>query len=306
MSFDQILDDMRNGVFISHITQEKPVALVLQKYIKRSFGSSFRVFVSSDAKSIGGGTPWFNHIIENLRLSRCYLVLVSQESKRREWINFEAGFGYGCGSVNGLVIPVAVKRFPLSQLSYPMAGIQGRAVENIGLLLEEIGNYLGNSPEPIDTTAYLKELAEAEARLVYKSLVVTPVLDDGRVLRFDIQNVGNVDLELLMLEAIVPVQMILPGTVTFPSKSGIDSAHIAGSGGACRWFGCYSQRGTYRDYPPLLRPIITPSMGAFRPRFMIPLKALTADTPGLSISFQVHAADYPTQRESIKLVELGK
>jgi hypothetical protein len=31
MSFEQVLEDMRNGVFVSHITEEMPVALVLQK-----------------------------------------------------------------------------------------------------------------------------------------------------------------------------------------------------------------------------------------------------------------------------------
>src|SRR5882724_5517769 len=101
--FDQLEQNLRNGVFISHLAQEKPVALVLQKYLQLAFGSDFRVFVSTDSKSIGGGRPWFDHIITNLGLSKCFLVLVSQESKRREWINFEAG--YGLGSVKGLVIP---------------------------------------------------------------------------------------------------------------------------------------------------------------------------------------------------------
>ena len=93
----------RDGVFISHITEEKPVAHVLQKYVKLAFGARVPVFVSSDGKSIGGGKKWYNHIIEHLRLSEIVLVLVSQESKGREWINFEAGFGEGMES---LVIPV--------------------------------------------------------------------------------------------------------------------------------------------------------------------------------------------------------
>jgi hypothetical protein len=84
-----------HSVFISHITEEKPVAEVLQKYLKLAFGSDFRVFVSSDAKSIGGGKKWYTHIIENLKISEVVLVLLSQESKGREWINFEAGFGEG-------------------------------------------------------------------------------------------------------------------------------------------------------------------------------------------------------------------
>jgi hypothetical protein len=104
----------KHGVFISHINEEKPVAAVLQKYLKLAFGDGFRVFVSTDKSSIPGGQKWFNHIIENLRVSQVILVLVSQESKRREWTNFESGFGNGQES---LVIPVAIKAFPLA--SYP-------------------------------------------------------------------------------------------------------------------------------------------------------------------------------------------
>jgi hypothetical protein len=64
--FDKILQDSRSGAFISHISEEKPVALVLQKYLKLAFGADFRVFVSSDSKSIGGGKPWFDYIIRHL------------------------------------------------------------------------------------------------------------------------------------------------------------------------------------------------------------------------------------------------
>jgi hypothetical protein len=141
---DRLKTSQRNGVFISHITQEKPVALVLQKYLKLAFGDGFRVFVSSDAKSIGGGRKWYTHIIENLRMSEVVLVLVSQESKGREWINFEAGFGEGLES---LVIPVTIQNTPLGQLSYPLAGLQGRCIEAIGSILEDIANRIGLTPK---------------------------------------------------------------------------------------------------------------------------------------------------------------
>lgn len=43
-----------SGVFISHITEEKAIAHVLQKHLKLAFGDDFRIFVSSDARSIAG------------------------------------------------------------------------------------------------------------------------------------------------------------------------------------------------------------------------------------------------------------
>ena len=89
----------RNGAFISHITEERPIAQVLQRYIKLAFSESFPVFVSSDGKSIEGGEKWYNHIIHSLRKSEVVLVLLSQESRGRPWINFEAGVGEGSESL---------------------------------------------------------------------------------------------------------------------------------------------------------------------------------------------------------------
>jgi hypothetical protein len=113
------VEKVRDGVFISHITEERSVALVLQKYLRLAFGSDFPVFVSSDAKSIGGGKKWYTEIIESLRLSEVVLVLVSQESRGRTWINFEAGVGEGAES---LVIPVGIAHFPLGQLPLGTSG----------------------------------------------------------------------------------------------------------------------------------------------------------------------------------------
>src|SRR5687768_3920206 len=95
----------RAGIFISHIHTEKTIALVLQKYLRATLGNDVPIFVSSDRDSVGGGRKWFSHITDNLRNRSVVICLVSQESKHREWINFEAGFGDGNGAC---VIPVAV------------------------------------------------------------------------------------------------------------------------------------------------------------------------------------------------------
>jgi len=108
----------------------------------------------------------------SLGLSRCYLVLVSQESKRREWINFEAGFGIGTN--NGLVYTGGNQEFSLGQLSYPLAGLQARNVDDLGILLGDVGNHVGMAPGSVDIASYLGEIKAAEAKLIYKSLVVHP------------------------------------------------------------------------------------------------------------------------------------
>jgi hypothetical protein len=287
----------RNGVFISHITEEKPVAHVLQKYIKLAFSDKVPVFVSSDGRSIGGGKKWYNHIIENLRLSEVVLVLVSQESKGREWINFEAGFGEGMES---LVVPVAIQHMSRGQLAFPLAGIQVRRIDDIGLIVDDIGKRLDTPAGTIDTTAYSQEIEEAEVSLVYKSLKVEPV-PDGNLLNFDITNVGNVDLELLMLEVYVPEFVRGPGF-----GFGDTNCHATVRNGTTYFSSsCYSNRGVCGNSMPLLRPIITPSMGTVRPSFQIPIRRdLDASQREFPIFYQIHAIGYRTEEESRKLSEI--
>jgi hypothetical protein len=78
--------------------------------------------------------------------------------------------------------------------------------------------------------------------LNYKSLKVEPVLE-GQWLSFEVTNVGNVDLELLMLEFSVP------GTARrhpFVTPAELDLKGIAPRDGhPYIWFACYSPRGAY-------------------------------------------------------------
>lgn len=290
----------RNGVFISHINEERAVAHVLQKYLKRAFGDDFRVFVSSDAKSIGGGKKWYTYIIDNVRLSEVVLVLVSQESKGREWINFEAGFGEGAES---LVIPIAIKNMSLGQLSWPLQGLQGRSIDAIGAILDDIGNRLGITSNSIDTKAYQAELEDAEAQLVYKSLTVEPVVA-GNWLRFDIQNIGNVDLELLMLEVSIP-EVALSNVMFLGPNDGVDAQVRTRTHVPYKWFSCYSVRGVYGGIVPILRPIITPSMNKIELPLMIPIvRNLPNDIKQRSIFFQVHATGYRTQEEERTIADI--
>src|SRR5262245_25362655 len=88
-------EDPKTTVFISHIGEEKAVALRLQKLITAAFSDAFPVFVSSDPGSLGGGEEWYHHILDNLAKAKVVLVLLSPESADRPWINYEAGFGRG-------------------------------------------------------------------------------------------------------------------------------------------------------------------------------------------------------------------
>jgi hypothetical protein len=287
-------------VFISHITEEKSVALALQKHLKVAFGESLSIFVSTDKTSIGGGKKWFEQIITQLRSSQVVLSLISQESRRREWINFEAGFGDG-GEL--LVVPVAIRNFALGQLSFPLAGFQGRSIDDIGVLVDDISIKVGLTPRHIDVKQYLADVREAEAQVNYRSLKLDVLMGPNR-LRFQLQNVGNVDLELLMVVVYVPTE-ILYGARSLPSRY-IDEETLVLEGRQYRSYACYSSRGAYGGIDPSLRPVITPSMGVLPLKnFEIPLGiGVDEADPGLSILHQIHAISYNSNLETVKLADI--
>jgi len=289
-------------VFISHTYEERAVAAVLQKYIRSAFKGSFPVFAAFDRDSIGGGRKWFNHIVESLHKSVVVLVLVSHESRRQPWVNFEAGYG---GGVEAEVIPVSVRNFSLGTLDFPLAGFQGRSIDDLpGILADITHRVLATSSRP-DMITYLREIHEAEAQLIYKSLTVRPVVLD-KTLRFELTNKGNTDIELLMLEVLVPTRYV---DRTWPAGAS-DLFHferVRRRDEDYMWFACTSNRGAFGMKKPILRPFLTPAMGTITARDMqIPLSPEKLDFPQMHflIYYQIHAVDFPTDMEEISWAQL--
>lgn len=296
--------DPQLQVFISHIVQEKPVALKLKEYLQKAYGKELPVFVSSDQTSIGGGRKWFDHIISNLRVSKIIIILVSQESARREWINFEGGFGDGVGAT---VIPVAIKDFSLGKLGFPLAGYNGREIGNIEGILLDITRETGLVADAIDTLQYREDVKVAEASLIYKSLIVEPYWN-GQAIRFRITNNGNTDIELLMFEAWVPLAVCelrtnlghAPSLLEYREESLENRKYRY-----CIYTTTYSPNG---HGIVALRHVLTPSMGTISPDY--PVFRLALPLPGglddANIHYQIHARNYDTQRETIPLMSVVK
>jgi hypothetical protein len=198
-----------NGVFISHITEEKAVALELQRYLRKAFGADFPVFVSSDPQSIGGGRAWWNHIRERLKTARVALVSLSNESVTREWINYEAGVGDGAGAC---VIPMGIDRYSFNYLDFPLKGFQGRYVEELEGIVGDIERETGLTAAPLDQKQYQADIVASTARIVRRGIALEPYVEvrgGSNLLRFRISNTGTRDVELVEVEAAVPSSLIL-------------------------------------------------------------------------------------------------
>lgn len=78
-------------LFLSHIHEEKELAIIIKESIEEEFAGFVDVFVSSDGTSIPAGSNFLNRIESGLVNCIGALYLISPTSVKRNWINFELG-----------------------------------------------------------------------------------------------------------------------------------------------------------------------------------------------------------------------
>lgn len=116
------------SVFVSHAEAEKAVAIKIKSLLRHTFGRKLGVFVSSDYRSIPSGDSWFDTITMKLKDADVVLVLLSNDSVDRRWINFEAGVGFGARS---RTIPIVIRNFAKSSIGRPLELLQARDIHDV-------------------------------------------------------------------------------------------------------------------------------------------------------------------------------
>lgn len=114
-------------IFISHITEEKFVAKELQIMLEDAFIGSFAFFVSSDPNILRVGSESHRTIFENLKKASAAVIVTSPKSKKREWINFEAGAAWGRDIP---VIPACHSGLEIVELGFPLQALQAADLTN--------------------------------------------------------------------------------------------------------------------------------------------------------------------------------
>ena len=74
---------MKN-VFVSHITEEAPIALELKSFIETTFLGTISVFASTDVHDLTPGSRWLDRIEKALKESTLLLIIFSPSSGMRE------------------------------------------------------------------------------------------------------------------------------------------------------------------------------------------------------------------------------
>lgn len=121
---EKIQDDnaqKKHCIFISHINEDKKIAISLKKLLQSAFCEKIEVFVSSDLESVPLGSQWFSEIADALRTCDIAIVLCSSVSITRPWINFEAGAAFISDKP---VIPLCYNGLDREKLPVPLSFLQ--------------------------------------------------------------------------------------------------------------------------------------------------------------------------------------
>ena len=146
-------------VFISHISEEKNLAIVFKEWIESTFLGQLSVFVSSDPQSIQAGKKWREVVTSALDESKLLIILYSPLSKTRPWISFEAG----CGWIKDIpIIPICHSNLKLSQIGEPISSFQGIEINDkdfVKKFFVAIAEHAGFSKYPkIDKKQFLSDI----------------------------------------------------------------------------------------------------------------------------------------------------
>lgn len=145
-------------LFISHITEEKDLAIEFKTLVEDSFLGMLEVFVSSDENSISMGQKWLENITFSLKNCAVEVILCSPQSVQRPWINFEAGAGW----VRDIpVIPLCHSGMKPSDLPTPLNSLQGTiATDKDGLkqIFSVLAKSLDSKSPPIDFSGFIGQV----------------------------------------------------------------------------------------------------------------------------------------------------
>jgi hypothetical protein len=160
----------KSVVFISHITPEKEIAIAFKELVEMSFLGMIEVFVSSDENSIGMGQRWLENITNALKTCSIEIVLCSEKSVKRPWINFEAGAGW----IRDIpVIPLCHSGMEPSKLPLPLNMLQAATanqISSLNLIFPVLAHAIGSATPKVDFTDFIAKVVDFENRYTYWNL----------------------------------------------------------------------------------------------------------------------------------------
>lgn len=131
------------NIFISFIHEEAEYAELVQQFIARILGEEVKPFMSSDKVQVYAGEKWLDRIMGELAEAKVVLLMLSDESVKRPWVNFEAGAAW---TRNINIIPICFGELYKEDLPKPYSSLQAVGLQHYGddeYLAKSIAHYLG-------------------------------------------------------------------------------------------------------------------------------------------------------------------
>jgi hypothetical protein len=158
-------------IFISHIHEEERLATKLLRFVREELGSGMEVFLSSDSWQVYAGEIWLDRIQTELATAKVVVLMLSAESVKRPWVNFEAGAAW---LTKKIIIPVCYCGLSKSTLPKPYSNIQALDLEEeYYYLVRSLHHHLGIKslmPPPTHESKFVDVKSELSTLRLQRSL----------------------------------------------------------------------------------------------------------------------------------------
>jgi hypothetical protein len=146
----------RTQIFISHVAEDRELALRVQEYVEVCLASAHGVFCSSWQLSVGDF--WVAKIRKELKHAKAVIVLLSRQALKSTWIAFETGAAW---SANKKVILLCVGGVRAGRLPRPYSDFHAIDLtahpEHHSKILESIiSSQIKSEAELLNNESYVK------------------------------------------------------------------------------------------------------------------------------------------------------
>ena len=154
-------------VFISHINEEKIVALTFKNLVESNFLGMIDFFVASDQSSIQLGQNWLDSVTNALKSCVIEIIICSPKSVQRPWINFEAGAGW----IRDVpIIPLCHSGIEPSKLPLPLnllQAVKATDVASLNSIMPILAQAIDSITPKIDFTNFIETVTKFEENYMF-------------------------------------------------------------------------------------------------------------------------------------------
>ncbi len=132
-------------VFLSHAAVDQELAEHIESAVRAGL-SGFEVFRTTRSGQIPSGHPWFEHIERHLRGASKYLILLTEASQVRPWVNFELGAARISGKP---MVPVLGAGLRHEDVIEPLRNLQILSIEDEVQAAQAMRDLGGSLADPL-------------------------------------------------------------------------------------------------------------------------------------------------------------